>query len=156
VLWQDANAGLPGCNADDEGENDRSLTASDIKPDRSTGTRCQIECRLIQLSPLLREFKGHAGSLRSAAFSPDGARIVTASQDGTARVWERRDPAEEISCHPRPSFGDHYYSSCPDPSRTTFSQRLASLRVNVFAVSCHPVRGDQFLCFAQCHPSSAY
>jgi hypothetical protein len=36
-------------NADDEGENDRSLTASDIKPDRSTGIHCQIECRLIQL-----------------------------------------------------------------------------------------------------------
>jgi hypothetical protein len=40
---------VPRCNADDEGENDRSLTASDIKPDRSTGTRCQIECRLIQI-----------------------------------------------------------------------------------------------------------
>jgi len=29
----------------------------------------------------------HAGSVRSAAFSPDGSRIVTASFDQTAKVW---------------------------------------------------------------------
>src|SRR5947209_10161158 len=37
---------------------------------------------------MLREFRGHGGAVFSAAFSPDGARIVTASQDGTARVWD--------------------------------------------------------------------
>ena len=31
VLRQNADANLPGCNADDEGENDRSLTTSDTK-----------------------------------------------------------------------------------------------------------------------------
>jgi hypothetical protein len=31
------DADLPRRNADDEGENDRSLTASDTKPDRSVG-----------------------------------------------------------------------------------------------------------------------
>ena len=31
---------------------------------------------------------GHAGKVRSAAFSPDGSHIVTASWDCTARVWE--------------------------------------------------------------------
>src|SRR5262249_49777890 len=31
VLRQDADADLPRCNADDEGENDRSLTTSDSK-----------------------------------------------------------------------------------------------------------------------------
>jgi WD40 repeat protein len=36
---------------------------------------------------LIAELKGHAGSVNSAAFSPDGSRIVTASGDGTARVW---------------------------------------------------------------------
>ncbi len=29
-----------------------------------------------------------------AAFSPDGARVVTASRDGTARVWDAATGAE--------------------------------------------------------------
>jgi predicted oxidoreductase (fatty acid repression mutant protein) len=33
-------------------------------------------------------FEGHTKEVFSAAFSPDGTRVVTASLDGTARVWE--------------------------------------------------------------------
>ena len=32
--------------------------------------------------------RGHRGNVNSAAFSPDGARIVTASSDNTARIWD--------------------------------------------------------------------
>ena len=32
--------------------------------------------------------RGHDGSCTSAAFSPDGTRIVTASADKTARIWD--------------------------------------------------------------------
>ena len=32
--------------------------------------------------------RGHADAVQSAAFSPDGSRIVTASWDATARVWD--------------------------------------------------------------------
>ena len=31
---------------------------------------------------------GHDGKVMSAAYSPDGARIVTASGDQTAKVWD--------------------------------------------------------------------
>jgi hypothetical protein len=44
------DADLPGCHADDEGENDRSLITSDTKtPPLKPGTDCQIEFRLIHL-----------------------------------------------------------------------------------------------------------
>lgn len=36
----------------------------------------------------LAELMGHTSSVLSAAFSPDGTRIVTASNDKTARVWD--------------------------------------------------------------------
>ncbi|MCB8927745.1 MAG: hypothetical protein H6652_19190 [Ardenticatenaceae bacterium] len=32
--------------------------------------------------------EGHSARVLSAAFSPDGTRIVTASLDGTARLWD--------------------------------------------------------------------
>ena len=35
----------------------------------------------------LREFRGHAESIRCVAFAPRGDLIATASWDGSARVW---------------------------------------------------------------------
>ena len=37
---------------------------------------------------LIQELDGHQGWVNNASFSPDGARIVTASNDNTARVWD--------------------------------------------------------------------
>ena len=34
--------------------------------------------------------RGHHGAINSAAYSPDGGKIVTASDDGTARIWDAR------------------------------------------------------------------
>ena len=36
----------------------------------------------------IKVLRGHEASVQSAAFSPDGARIVTASVDCTARIWD--------------------------------------------------------------------
>lgn len=37
---------------------------------------------------LIHAYRGHALAVNSAQFSPDGKRMVTASSDGTARVWD--------------------------------------------------------------------
>jgi dipeptidyl aminopeptidase/acylaminoacyl peptidase len=39
-------------------------------------------------------FHGHEDPVSSAAFSPDGTRIVTASADGTARIWDAETGAD--------------------------------------------------------------
>jgi len=41
-----------------------------------------------QTSPALRVLQGHEGNVLTAQFSPDGSRIVTNSDDKTARVWD--------------------------------------------------------------------
>ena len=48
------------------------------------------------LPQLLTELEGHSGFVNSATFSPDGQRVVTASEDGTATIhtlvtWENLD-----------------------------------------------------------------
>ena len=35
----------------------------------------------------LRHYEGHTATVAGVAFFPDGKRIVSASGDGTARVW---------------------------------------------------------------------
>jgi eukaryotic-like serine/threonine-protein kinase len=46
-------------------------------------------------------FKGHTAEVHDAAFSPDGARIVTASLDHSARIWDAPSGAliAELKCH---------------------------------------------------------
>ena len=38
----------------------------------------------------VKVLKGHANSVFDAAWAPGGAALVTASHDGTARLWEPR------------------------------------------------------------------
>jgi len=45
----------------------------------------------------LRTLRGHSGSVNSVAFSPDGKRMATASDDQTAKVWDAESGKELLT-----------------------------------------------------------
>ena len=75
---------------------------AELALDPSLGARLAVEAYARRATPiteaLLRKsmvavgqrttLKGHGATVNDAAFSPDGKRIVTASDDGTAEVWD--------------------------------------------------------------------
>jgi len=53
------------------------------------------EARAADLAALA--FTGHTDRVRSIVFSPDGSRVLTASYDRTARVWDA-NTGRQLSC----------------------------------------------------------
>jgi WD40 repeat protein len=70
---------------------------------------------------------GHDGSVSSAAFSPDGSRIVTASEDKTARIWDAAS-AKEIAVL-RGLFSVSSAAFSPDGSRIVTTSRDQTARI---------------------------
>src|SRR5262249_37736963 len=72
-------------------------------------------------SRLEAQLTGHKGSVISASFSPDGARIITASDDGSVRVWNRGEDGAWTSMTLREGdsvrLKDGIASFSPDGSR---------------------------------------
>jgi hypothetical protein len=50
-----------------------------------------------QSARLHRLLKGHSASVASAAFSGDGQRVLTASIDGTARIWDAESGKQQAA-----------------------------------------------------------
>ncbi len=69
---------------------ERSLLLS-VEAERTAGTpeaEQAIRQSLEETSYIRRVLRGHHGQLLDAAFSPDGSEVVTASADGTDRIWK--------------------------------------------------------------------
>ena len=71
---------------------------------------------------------GHVGAVNSAAFSPDGSRIVTASRDKTARIWDATSAEEIAVLRGHDSFVQSAAFS-PDGSRLVTASRDKTARI---------------------------
>jgi WD40 repeat protein len=64
------------------------LTVSSATRYNTMGTDDNTACLWDLQGNLLQLFKGHEGSIKSVAFSPNGKMIITGSWDKTSRMWE--------------------------------------------------------------------
>jgi WD40 repeat protein len=55
---------------------------------RQDATPRLVSQRTSDWSSVMTVIEGHTGGVRSVAYSPDGARIVSGSEDRTIRVWD--------------------------------------------------------------------
>ena len=81
--------------------------------------------------------RGHEGEVKSVAFSPDGQRVVTTSEDKTARVWRVDGQGEPVVLR---GHEGHVVSAVfsPDGQRmVTFS---TGMTVSVWVLSIDRVR----------------
>ena len=76
--------------------------------------------------------RGHDRFVNSAAFSPDGSRIVTASNDGTARIWNAATQREIAVMRGTTSDISEF---CAHPSTPTGRASLRRQRTRPFRVS---------------------
>ncbi|KAI0099980.1 WD40-repeat-containing domain protein [Nemania sp. FL0031] len=66
----------------------------------------------------LREFKGHAGSVKDIKFSPDGRLVVSRSKDNTIRLWDAVTGTEQGVYSTGTAVGPLSISSCGTYIRT--------------------------------------
>jgi WD40 repeat protein/transcriptional regulator with XRE-family HTH domain len=76
--------------------------------------------RAVQASRVELTLRGHVGEVYSAVFSPDGTRIATASEDGTARIWDATTGKELLavkgSSYGTGSFHGHVWYAAFSPN----------------------------------------
>ncbi len=86
-------------------------------------------CGTPQTGAEVLTLKGHTGHVVSASFSPDGSRVVTASHDKTAKVWDAADRRRGPHAQGAHRSGNFSSSFSPDGSRDRHRQLLTAANV---------------------------
>jgi WD40 repeat protein len=113
------------------GSSDRSSRVWDLRLEAGAGG-----ARLTSLgSPMI--LRGHTGTVSAVAFSPDGSRILTASADGTARIWwsESKEP-RILGNHTKP-IEKVVFSR--DGNKVATASRDATVTIWTLAGSINPI-----------------
>jgi WD40 repeat protein/tRNA A-37 threonylcarbamoyl transferase component Bud32 len=95
----------------DEDYANATAVARDLKESRADGEiPLELAHYLATLDQSSMTLNDHTDAVRSVAFSPDGTRLVTASRDGTARIWDALT-GESLTCihHPAPVSAVAYH-----------------------------------------------
>ncbi len=80
-LWKSASSGPTMANVP------RYALSPDGSRIAKSGFQDEVSIRSVETGKELALLRGHKGSVHSITFSPDGQRVLTASDDGTARIW---------------------------------------------------------------------
>ena len=98
-------------------------------PPKFRGWEWGYVSRLAQADRIV--FAGHHGPLASAAYSPNGTKVVTAGADGTAKIWDARTGAALRSLTDHGPFYAAAFS--PDGSRVVTAGSDGKARIWVTA-----------------------
>ena len=100
-----------------------------------TAGRGKSRMRLLEAKVL----RGHAQGVTAASFSPDGSRLITASYDGSVRVWPAYGPSPRLFAAHSDSILSVAFS--PDSTAVRFATGSADHTVRLWSVdSLSPLR----------------
>jgi len=109
-------------------------------PEREELHRIRLGLALRQC-PKLVQIWFHDALINDAQFSPSGSRLVTASRDQTARIWDTR--TGELVARPLPHEGSVYCASfSPDGRRVITGATWVSATSNAAARVWHTTTGE--------------